>query len=112
MAVCELTKEGGWLHLEFTGSGSERDHLAHPRVQEDKSELRDQVRDLLTRGCSIRDIERETGMSHGSAQRMVKEIKSEFEQEKLKGVPSVPGVPSGMSGTLGTPDIDDGDLPL
>ena len=112
VAVCELTKEGGWLHLEFTGSGSERDHLAHPRVQEDKSELRDQVRDLLTRGCSIRDIERETGMSHGSAQRMVKEIKSEFEQEKLKDVPSVPGVPSGMSGTLGTPDIDDGDLPL
>lgn len=51
-------------------------------------------------------------MSHGSAQRMVKEIKSEFEQERLKGVPRVPGVPSGMSGTPGTPDIDDGDLPL
>lgn len=71
------------------------------------------MRDLLTRGCSIRDIEKETGMSHGSAQRLVKEIKSELEQEKLKGVlPSVPGVSSDTGGTVGTADVDDGDLPL
>lgn len=100
-----MTTEHGWLHFEITGYGHERDHLSMPHGVEDKEDLIENVRNLVAKGRSIRQIEEELHISHGTAQRYVNRVKAEV-------VPSVPGVPSDTGGTLGTPDLDDiGDLP-
>lgn len=106
VAECEMTTEGGWLHLEITGYGHERDHLSMPHGLDDKEDLIEKIRSLVAQGRSIRQIEEELHISHGTAQRYVKRVKDE-------GVPTVSGVPSDTGDTLGTPCLDDiGDLPL
>lgn len=108
VAECEMTTEHGWLHFEITGYGHERDHLSMPHGVEDKEDLIEKIRVLVAKGLSIRQVEEELHISHGTAQRYIHRVKA----EGVSSVPSVSGVSPGTGDTPGTADADDiGDLP-
>ena len=107
--VCELTKNGGWLHFEIVERESEYRHLSVPKDKLEKGELMTRAVPLVQRGYSVRKVEKELEISHGTTQRLIKEIKEKY------GVPPVPGVPDVSADTLGTGDtpdtLDMGDMP-
>lgn len=106
--VCEISKEGGWLHLEIRCCERESLHLRDSDSDAAKDELFERVKDRVSKGYSIRKVESELGLTHGTAQRLCTRAKNELDTQHCKGVPTVPAVPPG---TFGTPYPDDGDLP-
>ena len=95
VAVCELTTEEGWLHFKFLGCGTEREHLFIQKSMFADEEIIEMVRPLVKMRYPLSRIEKETGLSHGTAARVRTFIESEGD------VPSVPSVPS----VLAVPDV-------
>ena len=80
-------------------------------------EIIEMVRPLVKMKYPLSRIEKETGLSHGTAARVRKLIESEGDVPSVPSVPSVPAVPNGMcgmngtldtTGTVGTIDTEDG----
>ncbi len=94
VAVCELTTEGGWLHFKFLGCGTEREHLFIQKSMFADEEIIEMVRPLVKMKYPLSRIEKETGLSHGTAARVRKLIKSEDDVPSVPSIPSVPTVPN------------------
>lgn len=93
VAVCELTTEEGWLHFKFLGCGTEREHLFIQKSMFADEEIIEMVRPLVKMKYPLSRIEKETGLSHGTAARVRKLIESEGDVPSVPSVPSVPAVP-------------------
>ena len=93
VAVCELTTEDGWLHFKFLGCGTEREHLFIQKSMFADEEIIEMVRPLVKMKYPLSRIEKETGLSHGTAARVRKLIESEGDVPSVPSVPSVPAVP-------------------
>lgn len=100
VAVCELTTEEGWLHFKFLGCGTEREHLFIQKSMFANEEIIEMVRPLVKMKYSLSRIEKETGLSHGTAARVRKLIESEGDVPSVPSMPSVPTVPN-------IPDVPD-----
>lgn len=94
VAVCELTTEEGWLHFKFLGCGTEREHLFIQKSMFADEEIIEMVRPLVKMKYSLSRIEKETGLSHGTAARVRKLIESEGDVPSVPSIPSVPTVPN------------------
>lgn len=94
VAVCELTTEEGWLHFKFLGCGTEREHLFIQKSMFADEEIIEMVRPLVKMKYSLSRIEKETGLSHGTAARVRKLIESEGDVPSVPSIPSVPAVPN------------------
>lgn len=94
VAVCELTTEEGWLHFKFLGCGTEREHLFIQKSMFADEEIIEMVRPLVKMKYSLSRIEKETGLSHGTAARVRKLIESEGDVPSVPSMPSVPTVPN------------------
>lgn len=94
VAVCELTTEDGWLHFKFLGCGTEREHLFIQKSLFADEEIIEMVRPLVKMKYSLSRIEKETGLSHGTAARVRKLIESEGDVPSVPSVPRVPAVPN------------------
>lgn len=94
VAVCELTTEDGWLHFKFLGCGTEREHLFIQKSMFADEEIIEMVRPLVKMKYPLSRIEKETGLSHGTAARVRKLIESEGDVPSVPSVPSVPAVPA------------------
>lgn len=94
VAVCELTTEEGWLHFKFLGCGTEREHLFIQKSMFADEEIIEMVRPLVKMKYSLSRIEKETGLSHGTAARVRKLIESEGDVPSVPSVPRVPAVPN------------------
>lgn len=94
VAVCELTTEEGWLHFKFLGCGTEREHLFIQKSMFADEEIIEMVRPLVKMRYPLSRIEKETGLSHGTAARVRKLIESEGDVPSVPSVPSVPAVPN------------------
>lgn len=94
VAVCELTTEEGWLHFKFLGCGTEREHLFIQKSMFADEEIIEIVRPLVKMKYSLSRIEKETGLSHGTAARVRKLIESEGDVPSVPSIPSVPTVPN------------------
>lgn len=101
VAVCELTTEEGWLHFKFLGCGTEREHLFIQKSMFADEEIIEMVRPLVKMKYSLSRIEKETGLSHGTAARVRKLIESEGDVSSVPSVPSVPAVPDVPTGPDG-----------
>ena len=98
VAVCELTTEDGWLHFKFLGCGTEREHLFIQKSMFADEEIIEMVRPLVKMKYPLSRIEKETGLSHGTAARVRKLIESEGDVPSVPSVPNVPDVPTGPDG--------------
>lgn len=107
--VCEITKVDGWLHLDIRGYERENIHLRVPENDLAKDELYDKVKELVRNGYSVRKIESELNLTHGTAQRLCSRARQENIDKSDKVVPTVPDVPLDTVGTVGT---EDDDMPL
>ena len=94
VAVCELTTEDGWLHFKFLGCGTEREHLFIQKSMFADEEIIEMVRPLVKMRYPLSRIEKETGLSHGTAARVRKLIESEGDVPSVPSVPAVPTVPN------------------
>lgn len=94
VAVCELTTEEGWLHFKFLGCGTEREHLFIQKSMFADEEIIEMVRPLVKMKYSLSRIEKETGLSHGTAARVRKLIESEGDVPSVPSIPSIPSVPA------------------
>ena len=103
--VCEVRKVDAMLRFEMLRCEPERMHLRPPRDMDER--MKEVVR-LTSEGKSVRAIEQELGLSHGTAQRMRQRAVETL--EKQAAVPTVPGVPHDTGGTPGTPGVDE-DMP-
>lgn len=101
VAVCELTTEEGWLHFKFLGCGMEREHLFIQKSMFADEEIIEMVRPLVKMKYPLSRIEKETGLSHGTAARVRKLIESEGDVPSVPSVPSVPNVPDVPTGPDG-----------
>lgn len=93
VAVCELTTEEGWLHFKFLGCGTEREHLFIQKSMFADEEIIEMVRPLVKMKYPLSRIEKETGLSHGTAARVRKLIESKGDIPSVPAVPNVPDVP-------------------
>lgn len=93
VAVCELTTEEGWLHFKFLGCGTEREHLFIQKSMFADEEIIEMVRPLVKMKYPLSRIEKETGLSHGTAARVRKLIESKSDIPSVPAVPNVPNVP-------------------
>ena len=101
--VCELVKDGGWLHFEIVGYESEMDLISI--ASKPKDPRFDIVATLHLQGYSVRRIAEMTGVPKSTVGRWVREVP----------VPSVPPVPpmddEGQAGQVGQWDTcPEGDL--
>lgn len=101
VAVCELTTEEGWLHFKFLGCGTEREHLFIQKSMFADEEIIEMVRPLVKMKYSLSRIEKETGLSHGTAARVRKLIESEGDVPSVPSVPAVPNIPDVPTGPDG-----------
>ncbi len=101
VAVCELTTEEGWLHFKFLGCGTEREHLFIQKSMFADEEIIEMVRPLVKMRYPLSRIEKETGLSHGTAARVRKLIESEGDVPSVPSVPAVPNVPDVPTGPDG-----------
>ncbi len=94
---CEIRKEYNFLHFEITGTAKETEHLdaKDPMAHE---QLLETIREGIPNGKSARAIAEETGVSHTTINRLVREMRASGELPQtgtgnLRGVPDVPDVP-------------------
>lgn len=67
--VAEIVKDGSWLHFQVKGCASEKEHLREQSEKED-SQFIENVRDLRSKGCSIRQIADKLGVSKSKVSRV------------------------------------------
>lgn len=66
--LCTVEQKNSFLQFVEMGCGDEADHLQKPKAQ-DREQKKQLVKELTAKGMSTRDIERETGIPHATAQR-------------------------------------------
>jgi len=72
VCVCKVSKPGNFLQYEFTGYGTEADHLRKPqRTSNIQSEYTGQVMALHAEGKSLRQIGAELGISYSKVNRII-----------------------------------------
>ena len=69
--TCRLTKDGGWLHFEETGTSREKDHLKEWNETE-RVNLKQQCENLVKEGLSQSEIARKLGISQATVSRYTK----------------------------------------
>lgn len=69
--LCEIRKDGNWLHFEERGFAKERTLLKEPNEKEDNG-MTDQVLTLRKQGMSFKDIAARTGLSLSKVFRICK----------------------------------------
>lgn len=67
--VAEIVKEGSWLHFQVKGCASEKEHLREQSEKED-SQFIENVRELRSKGFSIRQIADKLGVSKSKVSRV------------------------------------------
>lgn len=97
--VYEIEKTLGFVHFEFRGFASEREHLKELSEKDEDSHL-ENIRELKAQGKTVREIAALTGYSKSKVARLLKKL--------VPPCPTVPGV--GQNGTAGTTIFSDKDL--
>lgn len=75
---CRIVKPANFVQFEFKGCAAEAAHLQHYTEQQRKN-TEAAVQRLRTQGLSVRSIATQTGLSLGTAARMVKRLKGDGE---------------------------------
>ncbi|RFZ84123.1 LuxR family transcriptional regulator [Mucilaginibacter terrenus] len=73
VCLCRIQKHDNFLKFEFTGEGTEAEHLLHYTEQQRKA-TEDRVMQLHNSGVTLRKIAAQTGLSHASVARMVRRL--------------------------------------
>jgi hypothetical protein len=71
--LATVEKKGSLLQFDFTGTGSEREHLK-PAADKDKAEIMERVKDLFAEGKSTREIGEVVGVSNVTVSRYIKDM--------------------------------------
>lgn len=71
--VCEIVKDGSWLHFESKGFDSEREHLKDNKDMK-KEALEDNIREHRTEGKTITEIAALLGISKSTVGRICKKL--------------------------------------
>lgn len=94
--VYEVEKTNGFLHFEFKGFSSEREHLKE-QSERDAANIENEVSTLHEEGKSVREIASLLGLSKSKVGRI------------LQALSQCPTVPSRDNGTAGQPSLFDHD---
>ena len=68
---CQIIKYSNFVEFEFMGYGNEREHLKEVS-EKDKSEVKQQAKELSEQGVSNREIARRCGVSEGAVRKWLK----------------------------------------